>query len=612
MLLVPQKIIHERANPINRAMQAAYHPAFVLAMKFKPAMLAAMVLGVAWVGLWITTVINPNFRAEHPAAASLVPDLGSEFMPPLEEGDLLYMPTTDPGISITKAKELLQQTDKLIKQFPEVETVTGKIGRADSATDPAPVSMVETTIQLKRDKTQWRQVPDRWGGMRPITIEELIYGYHLPTGRRSEDGGEKLIAVPGMNDAVQLPGLTNSWTMPIRTRIDMLSTGIKTPVGIKVMGPDLAVLNGLASDVAQVIKASAATSAYTLSAFPERTIGGNYLDIQINREQIARYGLRVADVQEVIQTALGGMEVTTTVEGLERYPVNLRYPHELRDNIPALKATLVPAPRGVQIPLAQVADFHIRQGPPMIKSENARPTSWVYVDIAGIDVGTYVQAAQRAVAEAVKLPAGYTLIWSGQYQYMQEANKRLMVAIPVTLVLIVVLLYVATRSWLRVGIVLLAVPFSLIGAIVFLWLLDYNLSVAAWVGIIGLAGLDAETGMVMLLYLDGSFERFRQEGRMNGEQDLWHAIHDGAVRRIRPKTMTVVTDFIGLTPLMWASGAGADTMKRVAAPMIGGLASSFILELLIYPVLFYYAKRFQLRREWTSPKRRVIPEAVPA
>lgn len=331
-------------------------------------------------------------------------------------------------------------------------------------------------------------------------------------------------------------------------------------------------------------------------------MGGNYLDIEINRDAIARYGLSVQDVQEVIQTALGGMEVTTTVEGLARYPVNLRYPHELRDNIPALKATMVPAPSGVQIPLAQLADFQIRQGASMIKSENARPTSWVYIDPVGIDVGAYVQAAQQVVSRNVKLPAGYSLVWAGGYQYMQESNQRLMIAIPVTLVLIIVLLYLATHSWLRVGIVLLAVPFSLIGAIAFMWLLDYNLSVAAWVGIIGLAGLDAETGLIMLLYLDSSFSRFNAEGRMRDTNDLWHAIHDGAVRRIRPKTMTVVTDFIGLTPLMWASGAGADTMKRVAAPMIGGLASSFILELLIYPVLYYYAKRVQLQRTWHRAK----------
>ncbi|MCC6238818.1 MAG: efflux RND transporter permease subunit [Phycisphaerales bacterium] len=602
MLLLPQKIVHEHANPINRFLQATYNPAFVLAMRFKRTMLVIMVLGVAWVGLWITTVINPQFRTNHPMLAAFVPDLGSEFMPPLEEGDLLYMPTTEPGISITAARELLQQTDKLISQFPEVETVMGKIGRADTATDPAPMSMIETTIQLKRDKSKWRQVPNGWGGTRPITIDELVNGYHLPSGQRNSDGSPKMIAVPGMNNAVQFPGLTNSWTMPIRTRIDMLSTGIKTPVGVKILGPDLSVLDELATQVAQVIKTEPVTANHTLSAFAERSMGGNYLDIEINRDAIARYGLSVQDVQEVIQTAMGGMEVTTTVEGLARYPVNLRYPHELRDNIPALKATMVPAPGGVQIPLVQLADFQIRQGASMIKSENARPTSWVYIDPVGIDVGAYVQAAQQVVSRNVKLPAGYSLVWAGGYQYMQESNQRLMIAIPVTLVLIIVLLYLATHSWLRVGIVLLAVPFSLIGAIAFMWLLDYNLSVAAWVGIIGLAGLDAETGLIMLLYLDSSFSRFNAEGRMRDTNDLWHAIHDGAVRRIRPKTMTVVTDFIGLTPLMWASGAGADTMKRVAAPMIGGLASSFILELLIYPVLYYYAKRVQLQRTWHRAK----------
>jgi Cu(I)/Ag(I) efflux system membrane protein CusA/SilA len=530
--------------------------------------------------------------------------LGSEFMPPLEEGDLLYMPTTDPGISVDKVRELLQQTDALIKQFPEVETVFGKAGRAETATDPAPPSMLETTIVLKRDKTRWRQVPlprpygflpealkapfrRLWPDTRPITLDELIYGYTLPGN----------LHVRGLNEVMQIPGLTNSWTMPIKTRIDMLSTGIKTPVGIKVMGPDLATLSELAARISQVVRTSESTGRYTVSAFPEKTVGGNYIDVNVNRDEIARYALDVADVQDVIMTATGGMNIGQAVQGLERYPINLRYPQELRDNLTALRQTLVPTPSGAHIPLAQLATFAIHKGPPMLKSENAALTSWVYVDIAGIDVGTYVKNAQRAVDAQVKLPSGYSLVWSGQYEYMEAARKRLQVAVPLAGITIILLLYLATRSWLRVGIVVLAVPFSLIGAMWLTYLLGYNLSLAVWVGVIALAGLDAETGLVMLLYLDHSFERFRGEGRMRDKTDLWHAVHDGAVQRIRPKMMTVMVVFMGLLPLLWASGAGADTMRRLAAPMIGGLATSFVMELLVYPVIFYEAKRVALHAQ---------------
>ncbi|MFA7236362.1 MAG: efflux RND transporter permease subunit [Phycisphaeraceae bacterium] len=588
MLLVPQKIIHEKVNPISRLLQWIYHPFFVLAIRFR------------WLVLIGAAVV---------VASTIYPlrQLGSEFMPPLEEGDLLYMPTTDPGISVSKASELLSQTDKLIQQFPEVVSVFGKAGRAETATDPAPLSMFETTIMLQRDKHKWRHVPvgrfftgwpgwiarplERlWPVTRPITVDELVYGYTLP------GSGENGIHVPGLNEVVQIPGLTNAWTMPIRTRIDMLSTGIKTPVGIKVMGPDLTTLSELAERISQVIKTSQGTGRYTTSAYPEKTVGGNYLDIDIDRAAIARYGLTVGDVQDVIAVAMGGMNVTQTVEGLERYPVNVRYPQELRDNLDALKQTLVPTPGNSQIPLGQLARFVIRKGPDMIKSENARLTSWVYVDIAGIDVGTYVTRARQSVAEQVKLPTGYSVVWSGQYEYMQQAKARLMVAVPLALVVIVLLLYLATHSWLRVMIVLLAVPFSLVGAVWLLWLLGYNLSLAVGVGVIALAGLDAETGLVMLLYLDNSFERFKREGHMRNADDLWHAVHDGAVKRIRPKTMTVATTFIGLVPLLWAGGAGADTMRRLAAPMIGGLTTSFIMELLIYPVIFYFAKLVTLER----------------
>ncbi len=589
MLLVPQKIIHENANPISRLLQWIYHPFFVLAMRFRWVVLGGAVLAV----------LSIAYPLQH---------LGSEFMPPLEEGDLLYMPTSDPGISLTTARQLLSQTDKLIAQFPEVQSVFGKAGRAETATDPAPINMFETTVTLARDKQKWRQVPIArfynswpafaqwlpskiWSSRRPITTDELVNGYELPSG-------EKPIHVPGLNEIVQIPGLTNAWTMPIKTRIDMLSTGIKTPVGVKVMGPDLRILSGLTNDVAQVLKTSEGTGPHTVSAFPEKSVGGNYFDVNINRDQIARYGLSISDVQDVISSAMGGMNVSETVEGLERYPINLRYPRELRDDTDSLKQTLVATSSGAQVPLGQLADFVIRKGPPMIQSENARLTSWVYVDISGIDVGTYVANAQKAVAEKVSLPTGYSIVWSGQYEYMQQARARLMVAVPMALVLIILLLYMATHSWLRVAIVLLAVPFSLVGAAWLLYFMDYHLSLAVWVGVIALAGLDAETGMVMLLYLDNSFERFTAEGRMRNRDDLWHAIHDGAVKRIRPKMMTVAAAFIGLVPLLWASGAGADTMRRLAAPMIGGLITSFIMELLIYPVIYYIAKAIAHYREF--------------
>jgi Cu(I)/Ag(I) efflux system membrane protein CusA/SilA len=584
LIVLPQRIISEEHNPLSKILERIYDPAFAMMMRFRWLVMLAAVIVVA-------------------ATVWPLRQLGSEFMPPLEEGDLLYMPTTDPGVSMTKARELLQQTDKLIMQFPEVKSVMGKVGRAETATDPAPPSMVETTITLHRDKELWRTVPVSrfhddwpeqvasfarrvWPDSRTISVDELVYGYEWPDGTH----------VPGLNETIQIPGVTNAWTMPIKTRIDMLSTGIKTPVGIKVMGPDLLTLSGLAAEIAQVVKTSSGTGPYTVSAFPEKAVGGNYMDVRIDREEVARYGLTVGDVQDVVMSAMGGMNVTWTVEGLERYPVNVRYPHELRDNLDSLRQTLVATPAGAQVPLGQLATIDIHKGPPMVKSENARLTSWVFVDIAGLDVGTYVKNAQAAVATAVTLPPGYSIVWSGQFEYMQAAAKRLSVVIPLAAVLIVLLLYMATHSWLRVGIVLLAVPFSLVGAIWFLYLLDYNLSLAVWVGMIALAGLDAETGLVMLLYLDNSFERFQKDGRMRDRNDLWFAIHDGAVKRIRPKTMTVVTTFTGLVPLMWASGAGADTMRRLAAPMLGGLATSFIMELLIYPVLFYSAKLIALRK----------------
>jgi len=578
MLLVPQKIIHEDKSPISHLLQLIYNPFFRLVIRFRWPVLIGAVLFVA-------------------SAAWPFSKLGTEFMPPLDEGDLLYMPTTDPSISVTKARQVLQQTDKLIKSFPEVASVYGKIGRADSATDPAPLDMIESVTRLETDPAKWRRrqvshffdgwpAPLRypfehtfWPRTRRITMEELVYGWQDVQGEHA-----------GLNTVVTLPGVANAWPMPIENRTNMLSTGIKTPVGIKIMGPDLQVL----SDLAQKASTIALTVQGTTSAYPERSYGGYYLDININRSAAARYGLTTGDVQDVISTALGGMKVSTAVEGLERYPINLRYARDLRDNPSAMRQVLVTTPGGAQIPLGQLAELKINPGPPMIKSENSRRTAWVFVDIAGRDIGSYIADAQKAMREKLALPAGYTLVWSGQFENIQEANAKLMWAVPLTLIIIVVLLYMATQSIFRVAVVLLAVPFSLVGAIWLLWMLDYHLSLAVWVGMIALAGLDAETGLVMLLYLDNSYERFKALGRMKNHDDLWHAVHDGAVKRIRPKTMTVAAAFIGLVPLLWATGTGADVMRRLAAPMLGGLFTSFLMELLIYPIIFYVAKSMLL------------------
>jgi Cu(I)/Ag(I) efflux system membrane protein CusA/SilA len=579
--LIRGRIPSEERNPINRFSMAVYDPCFRLVMRH-PILTLVVVLLLG--------------------ASTLYPisQLGSEFMPPLEEGDLLYMPTTDPSISIAKSKELLQQTDKLIKTFPEVISVHGKIGRADSATDPAPLSMIETVVQLETDRSKWRMRSVRhpfsdwpnwlkwpltktfWPEARPITLEELKFGW------TDSDGTQH----PGLNEVVSLPGVANAWPYPIENRLNMLSTGIKTPVGIKIMGPDLETLSDLAERVGSAVR----TIEGTLSAYPERTLGGFYLDFDINRDEAARYGLTTGDVQDVIQSAIGGMNVTTTVEGVERYPLNVRYARELRDNIPALEQVLVMSPGGAQLPLKQLAAIRINPGPPMIRSENAQRTAWIFVDIAGRDLGGYVQEAKRMVAEQVAIPVGYTVAWSGQFEYLEKANQRLMIVIPVTIVLIVLLLYISNRSWFRVGVILLAVPFSLIGAFWFLWLLDFNMSLAVWVGVIALLGVDAETGQVMLLYLDTTFDRFKAEGRLRTKHDLFTAIHEGAVKRIRPKTMTVATDMIGLLPLLWATGTGADVIRRIVAPLIGGICISFVMELLVYPVVFYLAKRWKLRK----------------
>ncbi len=536
------KIRSEKENPVSRFLIAIYKPIINVVLRFR-----WLTLGIATFILLITVV--PYER------------IGSEFMPPLNEGDLLYMPTTDPGISITKAKELLQQTDKIIKSFPEVAHVFGKIGRAETATDPAPLSMIETTITLK-PKSEWRP------GM---TMDKLI---------------------KELDAAIQFPGLTNAWTMPIKTRIDMLSTGIKTPVGIKIMGSDLKVLSDLGQKIASVLKKVPGTQ----SVFSDKTVGGHFLDFHINRLEAARYGLTVGDVEDVIQTAIGGMNVTNTVEGLARYPVNIRYARELRDNLPALRRILVPTPSGTKIPMGYVADIKLSKGPPVIKSENARRSAWLYVDLRDIDVGTYVKNARKVVNAQVTFPEGYNIVWSGQYEYMERASKRLNLVVPITLVIIFLLLYFNFKNLTESLLVMLSLPFALVGGIWFMYLLGYNFSVAVGVGFIALAGLAAETGVVMLVYLDNVYKDYLREGKMRNVKDLHRAIIDGAVERVRPKLMTVTTTMVGLLPILWGTAAGSQTMKRIAAPMVGGMVSSTILTLIVIPVLYFLWKKHELRR----------------
>ena len=532
LLLIRGKIAPEAKNPINRFLIWIYQPFVHLALRFRKTVLVLAVLAI------VSTV--PVFY-----------QLGSEFMPPLYEGSLLFMPTGLPGMSIDSAGKAMQLQDKILKSFPEVDTVFGKAGRARTATDPAPLAMIETTITLKPED-QWRE------GMTP----------------------DKLIAE--MDQALRMPGISNSWTMPIKARIDMLTTGIRTPIGIKVFGPDLNVIERIGGQLESALRNVPGTR----NILSERVVGGYFMDFTVNREAAARYGLTVGDVEDVIESAIGGKNITTTIEGRERYPVNVRYKREFRAEPEQLRRVLVATPTGVQVPLAQLADLKLTRGPPVIKSEAAEPVGYVYVDVAGRDLGGYVNEARKVVEEKVTIPNGYHLVWSGQYEYMQRAQKRLMYVVPLTLFIVFVLLYLSTRSIAKVFIVLLAVPFSLIGAVWILHMLDYNLSVAVWVGIIALLGVDAETGVIMLLYLDHAYDRMKRSGRMRSLEDLKEAVIEGAVLRVRPKMMTVMAIVMGLLPIMWSTGAGSDVMKRIAAPMIGGILTSFVMELLVYPVVF--------------------------
>jgi len=467
------------------------------------------------------------------------------------------MPTTPPGISTETARELLQKTDRIIKSFPEVDHVFGKIGRAETATDPAPLSMIETTIILQRDKSKWRPGVD---------VDSLVRD---------------------LDAAIKIPGLTNAWTMPIRTRIDMLSTGIKTPVGIKIMGDDLNTL----SKVGEEIEGLLAHEPGVTSVYSERIVGGRYIDIDIDRAEIARYGLTVGNVQDVIKSALGGMNVTWIVDGQARYPVNVRYSRELRDDLNDIKRVLVPVGRGAVVPLAQLAEIKIMDGPPMIKTENARKTVWIYVDTRESDIGGFVTRLKDKLNKNITLPAGYSLVWSGQFEYMERASRRLKMIVPLTILIIFFLLYLHFGNVSESLTVMLSLPFAMVGGIWLMFILGFNMSVAVAVGYIALLGLAAETGVVMLVYLDEAFKRYTRENRMKSVIDLKAAISEGAVDRVRPKLMTVATTLIGLFPIMIGSGTGSEVMKRIAAPMVGGLISSTILTLVILPAIYYYIKR---------------------
>ena len=533
----------EEKNPVSRFLMWLYRPAidFVLRTKFLMPILAVILL---------LTSIYPLKK------------LGSEFMPTLYEGSLMFMTATLPGVSTTKINEILQTTDRIIKTFPEVEQVFGKVGRAQTATDPAPLEMFETTINLKPE-SEWRP------GM---TVDKLV----------SE-----------MSKALEMPGIPIQWSMPIKNRVDMLATGIRTPVGVKVFGKDLKTIEQLAVDIEAALKMVPGTS----SAYAERIIGGYYVDIKIKRDEAARYGLKVEDIQQVIMSAIGGENITTTVEGLERYPINVRYKRELRDNVDKISRVFVPTMMGQQIPLSQVADIKLSKGVAGIKTENALLNTWVFVDVRGRDIGSYVQDAKKAVLQNVKFPTGYYVTWSGQYEYMERVKTRLMYVIPLTLFIIILLLYFNFKSITETLIILLAIPFSLIGASWILYLLGYNLSIAVWVGFIALAGLDAETGIVMLIYLKHAYEKRKAEGKMNSMSDLHEAIIEGSVMRVRPKLMTVTAIIAGLLPIMWGTGTGADVMKRIAAPMVGGMVTSSLMELLVLPAIYVIWKGWGLKKE---------------
>ncbi|WP_076417099.1 efflux RND transporter permease subunit [Colwellia sp. UCD-KL20] len=534
------KVLAEYKNPVNKLLTRIYLPALNVVLKF-PKFTLVIALLVTLVGFWPVNKI------------------GSEFIPPLDEGDLMYMPTTYPGISIGKARELLQQTDRLIKTVPEVDTVFGKIGRAETATDPAPLTMIETIIQFK-PKSEWRA---------GVTTQSL----------RKE-----------LDDLVKLPGVTNAWVMPIKTRIDMLATGIKTPVGIKVAGADLEVIQDIGKQLEKILMNVSGTA----SVYSERVAGGRYIKVDIQREKAARYGLNIADVQQIVSSAIGGMNVTQTVEGQERYPVNLRYPQDYRNSPEVLSRLPIVAPNGMNILLADVANIMVEDGPPSIKSENARINGWVLVDIEGVDIGTYVVEAQKIVADQLVLPTGYSIAWSGQYEYMLRAKEKLTYVVPLTLAIIIVLLYLNFRNFTEVAIIMGTLPLAMVGSIWLMYLQGFNFSVAVGVGFIALAGVAVEIGVIMLVYLNQSLKAMKEhciaEGREPNETDLAKAVLDGAGMRVRPVMMTAVAIIVGLLLILYGTGTGSEVMSRIAAPMVGGMASAVVLTLLVLPAIYYLTK----------------------
>ncbi|WP_305815552.1 efflux RND transporter permease subunit [Photobacterium leiognathi] len=538
------RILPESKNPINKALIALYRPMLNISLRFPKTMIAIAIALMA--------------SSYYP-----ITKLGSEFIPPLDEGDLMYMPTTYPGISIGKARELLQQTNKLIKTVPEVATVWGKVGRAESATDPAPLTMIETVIQFK-PKDQWRE---------GVTSESL----------RKE-----------FDQLIQFPGLTNAWVMPIKTRIDMLATGIKTPIGIKIAGPDLQVIEKIGAELEPILNNITGTA----SVYAERVTGGRYITVDIKRRHAARYGLSVKDIQQVISTAVGGMNVSESVEGLERYPINVRYPQSYRDSVTKLQNLPLVTPNGARIALADVADIRYEDGPPMIKTENARPNGWVFVDIDDRDLGSYVAEAQQTVAEQLKLPAGYSLAWSGQYEYMERAKARLSIVAPLTISIIMLLLYSSFRRVTEVLVIMATLPLAMVGGLWLMWYLNFNFSIAVGVGFIALAGVAVEIGVIMLVYLNQAWS-FKQQDcteKTLTTGDLQAAIHEGAGQRVRPVMMTVLTVIIGLIPIMHGAGTGSEVMQRIAAPMIGGMASALILTLLVIPAVFKLWKNMAMKK----------------
>jgi Cu(I)/Ag(I) efflux system membrane protein CusA/SilA len=549
----------EDRHPISRLLHRLYEPPCRFVLKHPRATILASL------GIVLTTI--PVYLA-----------LGSEFMPPLREGTILYMPSAvEPGMSVAEAQKALQIQDKILRTFPEVERVFGKAGRANTSTDPAPFTMMETTVVLKPE-SEWRENPRWYSSWAPEFLKGMLRSFWRDRITQDELENE-------MNAALQLPGISNAWTMPIKGRLDMLSTGIRTPVGIKVSGADLATIE----HVAKEIEAAVQNVPGTRSVYAERVAGGYFLDFVLKREQLARYGLSIDDGNMMVMTAVGGDNQSITVEGRERYGINVRYARDYREDLSALRRVLLPLPNGQgQIPMEEIADVVLVQGPSMIRDENGLLAGYVYVDFdtSKVDIGSYVDRAKKAVAAAVTLPTGYNMAWSGQYENMLRVKERLKLIIPVTLVLIFALLYVNTRSAVKASIVLLAVPFSVVGAVWLLWALDYNISIAVWVGMIALMGLDAETGVFMLLFLDLSHDEYKSKGMLNTRADLEEAIVHGAVRRVRPKAMTVFAAMLGLLPIMWSTGIGADLMKRIAAPMIGGLVTSFAMELLVYPAIY--------------------------